>query len=328
VLRLIVRALRAMLVASLDRLRHGPAVPGWSWRLEWLVAAYREALCDSMRLPPDRMRALVQPPPSRVARGVSLERVALSGVPALRVDPAGSASERCLLYIHGGGFVIGSADGYLDLTAALALASGARVWSLDYRLAPESPFPAALDDVFTAYRALLDQGVDPTRLAVAGDSAGGNLTLALLVRLRDCGVALPSAAVLISPAADLRLPGKSWEARRRTDCLSKEICAYWIAHYLQGRDPRDPAASPVLADLHGLPPLLVQVGTAECLHDDVLDLVEKLRSASVNVALSEHAGMPHVWHLFRVFVPQADEAIQEIGRFLREHAGCRSGQVC
>ena len=258
------------------------------------------------------------PPPSRAARELSIEHVDLGGVPADRSQVPGSAPGRSLLYIHGGGFVVGSARTHLDLTASLARRSEARSWSLEYRLAPESPFPAAPDDVFAAYEALLDQGVDPARLVIAGDSAGGTLALGLLIRLRDRGLPLPSAAVLISPAPDLRLPGKSWESRRSTDWIGRELCEYWIAHYLQGHDARDPSASPIHADLRGLPPLLVQVGTAECLHDDVLQLVARLRAASVDVTLAEYAQMPHVWHLFRLLVPEGDVAIAEIARFIRQ----------
>jgi acetyl esterase/lipase len=310
-------ALWSIFVATIQRLVRGPTVPGWSWSLEWLVAAYRAGLCDSMRRPPAEMRSLAVRPPSRAVRRVSVERVELAGVPAQRLEQPGSAPERSLLYIHGGGFVVGSSETHLDLTASLTLASGTRTWSLDYRLAPESPFPAAGHDVFAAYRALLAQGVDPSRLVVAGDSAGATLTLGLLVRLRDAGIPLPAAAVLIAPAPDMQLRSESWESRRRSDWITKELCEWWIAHYLQGSDASDPDASPIHADLRGLPPLLVQVGTAECLYDDVLRLVAELKTSSVDVTLSEYAGMPHVWHLFRILVPQADQAIAEIAAFIR-----------
>ncbi len=316
-LRTLIIALRSILVATLHRFVNGPSAPGWTWRLEWLVAGYRAALCDSMRRPPAEMRTQAVPPPSRAARALSIDPVDLRGVPAQRMQASGSTAECSLLYIHGGGFVVGSSATHLDLTASLASRSGARTWSIDYRLAPEHPFPAAGEDAFAAYEALLDQGVDPSRLVVAGDSAGGTLTLGLLLQLRDRGLPLPAAGVLISPAPDLRLPGTSWESRRRTDWITKELCDFWIAHYLQGREPCDPAASPIHADLRGLPPLLVQVGTAEVLHDDVLQLVERLKSASVDVALAEYAEMPHVWHLFRIFVPQAEQALDEIAGFIR-----------
>lgn len=316
-LRTLVVVLRAVVVATLHRIANGPSLPGWTWRLEWLVAGYRAALVDSMRRPPAEMRAQAVPPPSRDARRVSVERVDLGGVPAKRQQLPGSAPDRFLLYIHGGGFVVGSSDTHLDLTAALTLGSAARTWSIDYRLAPESPFPAAGDDVFRAYGALLEQGVNPSRLVIAGDSAGGTLTLGLLLRLRDARMPLPAAAVLISPAPDLRFPGASWESKRSTDWITRELCQYWIAHYLQGHPATDPAASPIHADLRGLPPLLVQVGTAEVLYDDVLQLVDTLKSASVDVTLSEYAEMPHVWHVFRILVPQAEPAIEEITSFMR-----------
>jgi acetyl esterase/lipase len=227
---------------------------------------------------------------------------------------------RSLLYIHGGGWVVGSAKTHLELTSAICAGSEACVWSLDYRLAPEQPFPAAPQDVFAAYRALIDRGVDPSRLVVAGDSAGGALTLVLLTQLRERGLPLPAAAVLISPAPDLALPGASWTSQRGTDFLTHEVAEYWVGLYVQGHDRRNPEISPIHADLRGLPPVLVQVGSAECLRDDIHSLAEALRRASVNVTLSEYAEMPHVWHMFRAVLPEARQALEEVASFVRKHA--------
>ena len=185
-LRLLVSAVRAMLLATLRRLRHGPSAPTWSWSLELLVAGYRDGLRASRHMEPARFRALAFAPPSRIA-AVSSEAVELGGVPALRLRPAAGAPARSVLYAHGGGWVVESPQTHLDLTASLCADGEACVWSLDYRLAPEHPFPAAPDDVRTAYRALLDQGVDLSQLVVAGDSAGGTLALGLLVQLRERG---------------------------------------------------------------------------------------------------------------------------------------------
>jgi acetyl esterase/lipase len=283
------------------------------------VAAYRDVLTDSMRFEPARVRALMMRPPGRAPR-VALERVVLGGVPALRMQRPGTSPARSFLYIHGGGFVIGSPETtHLDLTSSIAVASDACVWAVDYRLAPEHPFPAAPEDVLAAYRALLERGVDPAQLVVGGDSAGGNLTLVLLTQLRERGLPLPAAAVLISPAPDMALAGKSWQSNRGTDYLTREIGAYWTGLYAQGHEPSDPALSPIHADLRGLPPLLVQLGSAETLHDDIVSLADALQRASVDVALSEYADMPHVWHLFRALLPEAGQAIDEIASFVRKH---------
>ena len=265
-------SLRAILVATALRLRGGPTAPSWTWTLEWLVASYRAALVDSMSLSPARVRALAIQPPSRAARRLTIQEVELGGVRARCAHMPGGSAGRSLLYLHGGGFVIGSPLTHLDLTACIALRSEARVWSLDYRLAPERPFPAAPQDVFAAYRALLDQGVDPSQVVVAGDSAGGTLALGLLVQLQQHGLPLPAGGVLISPAPDLSLPGRSWHANAPTDWLTRELASYWIGLYAQGRDPSDPLLSPIRADLSGLPPLLLQVGSGECLRDDVVEL--------------------------------------------------------
>jgi acetyl esterase/lipase len=316
---MLLTVLRALLRATVQRLRQGPSAPSWSWTLEWLIAAYRDALTDSMRFDPARIRALTLRPPGR-RPDLALESVELGGAPALRMQVPGASPPRTVLYIHGGGFVVGSPQTHLDLASSIAIGSDACVWSLDYRLAPEHPFPAAPDDVFNAYRALLERGVDPSRLVVAGDSAGGTLTLGLLIQLRQRGLPLPAAAVLISPAPDIALPGKSWESNRRTDYLTREIAAYWIGLYVQRHERSDPALSPIRADLRGLPPLLVQAGSAETLRDDIASLAEALRRASVDVTHSEYADMPHVWHMFRAQLPAARQAIDEIASFVRKHS--------
>ena len=204
------------------------------------------------------------------------------------------------------------------MVASITLAAGTRTWSLDYRLAPEHPFPAAVDDVVAAYRALLDEGVPPERLAIAGDSAGGCLCLALLQRLRAQGLPLPAGAALISPAPDFEFGGKGWERHLATDYLSRPLAQIWLGHYLQGTDPRDPIASAIHADLAGLPPLLVQAGGGECLYEDIERLVDKLRAQRVDVTFRTWDGMPHVWHVFRALVPQGEEACREVGRFVVE----------
>lgn len=316
--RILFVVVKAFISISIRRILHGPTDASWSWRLEWIVATQRVGLTEMLRMEPARMRALSARLPGGMSSQLVFEQVDLGGVPAARHDVPGRDPDRFLLYIHGGGYAGGSSQTHLDITSSLTIGANARTWSLDYRLAPEDPFPAAPDDVLAAYRALLDEGVDPARLVVAGDSAGGALVLVLLIRLRDEGLPLPAAGVLISPAPDLEFPGKSWLTNRDTDYITTEHIDTWIGHYLGGRDRRHPFASPIHAELAGLPPLLVQAGGGECLYDEIVALVDKLGSASVDTTFTAYPAMPHVWHLFRTLLPEAQRAIDEISAYLRE----------
>jgi acetyl esterase/lipase len=229
----------------------------------------------------------------------------------------GAADDAALFYLHGGAYVAGSAQGYRGLAAELGRAAGVRLFSADYRLAPEHPFPAAVDDGVAAYRALLDRGFDPSRLVVAGDSAGGGLTLAVLVALRDGGAPLPAAALLISPWADLGCDSESIAAKAVEDpALTAESLRASAARYLAGTDPRHPLASPCFADLTGLPPLLIQVGSAEILLDDAVRVARAAGAAGVDVRLEIWPQMIHVWHAFGFMLSAGRRAIAEAGTFL------------
>ena len=198
-----------------------------------------------------------------------IEKVSADGVPAEWVAAPGADERRAVLYLHGGGYVIGSINTHRRLAYDISAASGAKVLLIDYRLAPEHPFPAAIDDAAKAWRWLLAQGFEPKRLAVAGDSAGGGLTIATLVNLRDLKLPLPACAVAISPWVDLEGLGGSIESRAEQDPMVQKPGLIWMAGlYLNGASPRTPLAAPLYADLKGLPPVLVQVGTAETLLDD------------------------------------------------------------
>src|SRR5438552_1164232 len=203
----------------------------------------------------------------------SVEAVDAGGVPAEQVTVAGADGTRTILYLHGGGYCIGSPRTHREFAARLARAADATVVLIDYRLAPEHPFPAAAEDATAAYRWLLGRGQAPARLVVAGDSAGGGLTVATLVSLRDQGVVLPAAAVCLSPWVDLEASGESMTTKAGADPLiDREGLDQMAAHYLGGADARTPLASPLYADLAGLPPVLIQVGTAEVLLDDAVRL--------------------------------------------------------
>lgn len=252
---------------------------------------------------------------------VQTEAVDANGVKAEWVSAAGVETERCVLYLHGGGYVIGSSATHRGLAERLSRAASARVLVIDYRLAPEHPFPAAVDDATTAYRWLLASGEDASKLAIAGDSAGGGLTAATLVALRDAGDALPAAGICISPWVDMEGIGESMTARAGLDPMVQKDGLLGMAKlYLNGADPRSPLAAPLYADLQGLPPLLIQVGTSETLYDDSTRLADRAKAAGVDVTLESWDEMIHVWPLFSPMLPEGQKAIDRMGEFLRKYA--------
>ncbi len=250
---------------------------------------------------------------------ISATPVDAGGVPAEWVSVPGVAEDRALLVFHGGGYVSGSLRTERALAGRLARATGTRALSVDYRLAPEHPFPAAVEDARAAYRWLVGQGVAPSRVAVAGISAGGGLALALLLALRDAGEPLPACAVLISPFTDLTCSAPSYESRAAAEpILSHRWLAECAAWYLAGQDPRAPLASPRFADLRGLPPLLIDVGDAELLLDDATGVAESARAAGVGVACTVWPGMYHIFHGAAGVLPEAQVALDRIGVFVRQ----------
>jgi acetyl esterase/lipase len=254
----------------------------------------------------------------RVANDVIRTPVVMGSVPAYWVEAPGASAERVILYLHGGGYVLGSIRSHGELISRLARATGRRVLAPEYRLAPEHPFPAAVDDCVAAYRWLLAQGALAENVVIAGDSAGGGLTMATLLSLRDARDPLPLAAVCLSPWVDLEAASGSIAGRAHLDpIIERSGLLEMAAHYLGGGDPRHPLASPIHADLTGLPPLFIQVGTAEVLFDDAARLAERARLAGVPVTLDTWEEMLHVWHVFAL-LPEAREAIARIAGFIRE----------
>ena len=246
------------------------------------------------------------------------ETVQAGSVPAEWVDAPGCDPQRAVLYLHGGGYAIGSINTHRRLAYDISAASGARVLVIDYRLAPEHPFPAAVDDAAEAWRWLLQQGFDPKRLAIAGDSAGGGLTLSTLINLRDRKLALPACAVAISPWVDLEGLGNSITTRSAQDPMVQKDGLLWMAKmYLNGKDPKTPLAAPLHADLKGLPPTLVQVGTAETLLDDAIRIAEKMHAAGVDARLAIWPNMLHVFPLFAPVLSEGRDGCIEIGTFIR-----------
>jgi len=256
-----------------------------------------------------------------VPSDVRADRVDAGGVPALWVSIAGRSPERTIFYLHGGGYVIGSINTHRDLAARISRAAKARVLVIDYRLAPEHPFPAAVEDSVAAYRWMLASGLKASRIAVAGDSAGGGLTVATLVAIRDAKLASPAAGACLSPWTDLEGLGESMKTRASVDpMVNKEALLEMAKHYLAGQDARSPLAAPLYADLAGLPPLLIHVGTAETLLDDSTRLAERARKAGVKVTLEPWENMIHVFQVFAPMLDEGQQAIEKIGEFVRANA--------
>jgi monoterpene epsilon-lactone hydrolase len=291
-------AMVEQLVAAGQRTPEEPPTPE-------LLAAMREA--ERAAIPPDPDDLIV-------------EDVVIGGVPCVGVSPRRGGAEGTVVYLHGGGYIWMSARTHLAVAANLTRASGCRCVIVDYRRAPEHPFPAPVDDLVAVHRTLLDRGEHPDRIAFAGDSAGGGLVLGGLIAIRDAGIPLPAAAVSISPWADLTVTGAS--ADTVDDPIVNGAALRMMATlYLAGADPTAPTASPLYGDLEGLPPLLVQVGTREALLDDARRLVARARLAGVDVTLHEFDEVVHMWLVIGPDIPEAVEAYEEAGSFIRRHLG-------
>ncbi len=312
-----------VLKVALRRLFHGPRRPTWSFTFEaanevvrWLIERLVGQFLKHGRgeLPTPRLRGSMV---TRTARTAGT----LAGLRAEWITPAGRSPKRLVLYLHGGGWVSGSIDTHRELMCRLALAADARVVGIDYRLAPEHPFPAGHDDCVAAYRALLAAGEDPRQLVVAGDSAGGGLTMSTLLVVRASGEPLPAAAVLLSPAVDLGLFGGAAPDNAEHDYLAfLANGADGLLPFILGKAGRveDPLVSPARAELGGLPPMLVLAGEVELLRDQIVAFAEKARAAGVPVELLVGQDMVHVWPAFAGIEPRAKEAVRRIGAFIAE----------
>jgi acetyl esterase/lipase len=255
---------------------------------------------------------------------VSYQPVDAGGVSAEWLSGPHTDEKRVALYLHGGCYATGSVETHRDLMTRLTVAASMRVLGLDYRLAPMHPFPAAVEDAAAAYRWLLRIGIEPGRIAIAGDSAGAGLALAATITVRDEGLPVPAAIVCLSPWVDLAVTGASMESKAGEDpIVSREMLLGWGKLYLAGRDPRTPLASPLYADLHHVPPTLIQVGSAEVLLDDSTHLAERASNAGVNTTLEVWPEMIHVWQSFAPILPEARQAIERIGKFLQKHLDAR-----
>ena len=249
---------------------------------------------------------------------VTLQPFMIGPVEVEFIDAPDADQQKVLLYFHGGGYVSGSIHSHRYLMQNLSRASGTRTLGINYRLAPEHPFPAAIDDAVSCYRWLLAEGYKPGDIAIGGDSAGGGLVVATLLSLRDAGDPLPAASLCISPWADLTGTAKSYETQRELDPMISPVAIRKIAQmYLGNTKPENPGASPIFADLSGLPPLLIQVGEREVLHDDSLTLSNNIQQAGGEVTLEIAPNMIHVWHAFAPMLSEGQQAVDRAGHFIR-----------
>ncbi len=318
------RFLRALASTALARLRRGPLRPTWPFMFEAMVATLRETSREVAARSPLEERAAwaeMKPLPARVMRAVGRAKVDAGGVAAEWFVPKAGASNAVVLFVHGGSFIYGSLTSHGEMIARIALATGARVLALDYRLAPEHPFPAALDDVVAAYRWLLAQGVAPGRVVFMGDSAGGNLALTALLRARGEGLVAPAGVAPISPWVDLARRGGSLVTNMPFDWGVADAFPRWAETYAPGRDLRDPLLSPLYGDFAGAPPLLVTSGECEMLRDQVEDFVARARASGADVTHRTYPDMVHNWLVLHAFTPEAQRAYDDLGAFVRRVTG-------
>jgi monoterpene epsilon-lactone hydrolase len=261
------------------------------------------------------LRAAVSAQP--LPTDVTVTAAALGGIPTAEITVDGIEPRHVVLYFHGGVYVIGDAFLAADLASQVGRRTGAKVISVDYRLAPEHPYPAAVDDALAAYRALLDNGMAPSDIVFAGESAGGGLAVVTMVNARDHGLPLPAGAYVMSPYADLTLAGTTMETKREVDPLfTRELLQARVTDYTAGQDASLGLISPIFADLSGLPPLIIQAGSHELLLDDAVRLAGQAAAADVEVTLEITPGVPHVFQAYSAILDEGAAALDSAGRFL------------
>jgi len=259
-----------------------------------------------------------------VSKNITVEKINMEGIQAEWLIPFSSStrSEKVILYLHGGGYVTGSIEDHRMMCGLLANATGTKVLIPEYRLAPEHPFPAALDDALKVYQWLLGQGYSSTNMIIAGDSAGGGLGVATVLALKEKSGSLPAAVVCLSPWADLALTGQSHTTKAKAEAiLNKDVLHEWALCYTDESNLTNPLVSPIHGDFHGFPPLLIQVGSEEILLDDSILLAEKAKSAGVDVTLKIWDGMWHVWQALGDLIPENRKTFEEIGQFVQRQFG-------
>ena len=320
-LQSILRLYRSMLYVTIRRLLKGPRFPNWNWSIESSLHFLKAQTAAAFDLP-------------NITDGREYEDALMFSSPALaqvRVEPVdqpvkghwyhlkSESRSTTLLYFHGGGYAYYSKS-HWNLIALVALAARSRTFALDYRLTPEHPFPAQLEDALAAYRWLLETGVAPERLLVAGDSAGGNLALALLLALRDARLPMPALAICLAPWTDVTNSGASMVANSACDWVEKRMADRWAEWFCQGADASQPLVSPIQADLSGLPPVYIQVGSADILHDMIREFADRAERQGAKVRLEVWPNMPHDFQALGSLTAESREALDRIGEAAREAA--------
>lgn len=310
----------------LKRVFRGPLRAGWSVETEAMTRLLHYYARLSSGMPVGFHRRMIGAiAPRRLPPRVRLAPVDIHGVPGEWIVPEVVDPGRVLLYLHGGGFACGSIASHRHYVARIARKARMRVLLVEYRLAPEHPFPAAVEDARIAWRWLLAQGVDPARAAIAGESAGGGLTIATLIETRDAGEPLPGAAAVLSPWVDLTLGGASIERNERYDYIPRRVLSLYAASYARDTARTHPLLSPAHAPLHGLPPLLIQAGEAETLVDDARLLHTRAVGAGVDATLSVYPDMIHAFMIFSIMrLPPTEKALVELAEHLRTHTAAES----
>lgn len=321
-LKLYLLLVRAAIHTLLHRLRYGPRRPAWSREFELMVQVLAQGLpaddtfeVSVVRNPFDRLTAI--PLPQRR----TVQPLTNAPVNGEWIIPPEHDGGPVVLYLHGGGYVSGSPRTHRLMTTQIARVIPARLLAIDYRLAPEHPYPAALADAWAAYWWLLTEGIAPTEIVIAGDSAGGGLAIALALALRDAHMPLPAGVIGLSPWLDLALEGRSVQSGESVDYLNPRVLKGCAQMYLNGADLHTPLASPLYADLRGLPPLLIQASTTELLVDDSRRFAERARAAGVEIELQLWDDLVHVFQFFYLIAPDARAALDEIARFVRRQTG-------
>ncbi|TXT64947.1 MAG: Esterase MY09-1 [Promethearchaeota archaeon] len=276
----------------------------------------KETTVESTRKGLEQMGAM-----SKVPDDIRCEKVEINGIEGEWIIAREVKQNKVLLYLHGGAFIAGSINTHKDLISRISRAGRIKILAINYRLAPEHPFPAALEDTYNTYQWLIsEKNYDPKDIIIGGDSAGGNLTLATLIKIKKEGFFFPAAAFCLSPATDMTGSGESYTTKADIDpFLTPDLGELVLNNYLKNADPENPLVSPLYADLEGLPPIYIQVGTSEILFDDSIRIAEKLEDADVEVELDVWEDMIHVFAAFAAFAPESREAIKKIGHFIERH---------
>jgi len=303
------------------RRRRGPRRPSWDATYETLATVLHFYARRSTRLPIAWQRRAAEGffSTTPIVKETLIEQVTARGVPAAWYRRDDTSDDTVLYYLHGGGYSIGSLTSHGDFIIRLARATGVTGFAVDYRLAPEHPFPAQLHDALEGYQYLLEQGFEPSQIVIGGESAGGGLTLSTLVALRDRDLPLPAAAVVISPWLDLEGLGPSMQSNEPYDYLNQKVLRAFAANFVTPDQLREPLAAPLYADLTGLPPILIHAGGAEVLVDDSRRLAERLQDAGTPHQLVVFDDMIHAWHIFAPLLKEGQHAIDQAGAFLRRH---------